>query len=228
MSSPSRPLAVRDDLEGVVAVLIEQGLSDDQNFPVLKRQSETLYDVTFDGAEHVSIALGDIDYSDIHRELADKRSYNVRFIDGGLLQLMYRFDDEKLIQHRLAYYPSPRLRPFRHDPDAYMQDELFLDIITRRIVPFPLRFDFDDRDGVPVDVVHPRSHVSLGDVKGCRIPVTAPLTPRWFVEFILRYFYQTDQHDFIASLPGHRIQFEPTITVNERGLIHITIPAEER
>lgn len=224
MSSPQNPKAVLKDLTAIVASLIEKGLIDDQNFPALKQQSANAYEVTFGGAEYVSIALGDLDYSDLYSELADKRSYNVKFVDGGLLQLMYRFEGERLLQHRLAYYPSPILRPFQEDQDAYMRDELFVEIVSRRIIPFPLRFDFDDRDGIPIDVLHPRSHVSLGDVKGCRIPVTAPLTPRWFVEFVLRNFYQTNKFDFVSSLPVHRIQFESTITTNERKLIHISIP----
>ncbi len=105
-----------------------------------------------------------------------------------------------------------------------MRDDLFLEIIQRRIVPFPLRFDFDERDGVHADVTHPKSHLTLGDVKGCRIPISAPLTPRWFVEFILRNFYQTDNHDFVRDLPRHRIKLPASITKNEESLMHMVVP----
>ena len=181
-------------------------------------------DITFSGSEHVSIALGDIEYVEIYRELADKRSFNMKLVDGALLQMMYRVEGDALLQHRLAFYPSPSLLPFQDDPDAYMRDDLFIEIVQRRIVPFPLRFDFDAREGIHVDVVHPQSHLTLGDVKGCRIPVSAPVTPRWFVEFILRNFYQTDKHDFIGGLPRHEIQFPASITPNEMGLMHLVIP----
>lgn len=217
------PRRIKDDLDALIAELIRVGICDDSNFTAIRLNGNRC-DITFKGADYVSIALGDIEYQKIHREFIEKRSYNMKLIDGAILQLMYRFEGEQLLQHRLAFYPSPRLAPFQDDPDSYMRDELFVEIIERRIVPFPLRFDFDNRDGVPVNVVHPKSHLSIGEVKGCRIPVTSPLTPRWFVEFILRNFYQTESHDFVRELPDHRIHFEESITFGERGLIHIQVP----
>lgn len=224
MKPPKKAVTIKRDLEGLLTSLIECGIADDQNFPVLRPASNIVWEVTFAGAEHVSIAMGDIDYATIYKELSEKRSYTAKLIDGGLLQLMYRFEGERLVRHRLAYYPSPELRPFQEDPELYLHDELFLDIVSRRIVPFPLRFDFDET--AARDVVHPMCHLTLGDVKGCRIPVSAPLTPRWFVDFVLRNFYLTDKYDFVSKLPNHRLYFDSTITANESRLIHIVIPME--
>jgi hypothetical protein len=224
MTAPRTPQTIHRDLAGLLARLIERGIADDQNFPLLRQLAADEWEVSFDGAEHVSIAISDIDYSIIYRELSEKRSYNVKLIDGGLLQLMYNFRAERLVRHRLAFYPSPSLRPFQEDPEAYLRDDLYLEIVSRHIVPFPLRFDFDE--AAARDVVHPCCHLSLGDVKGCRIPVSAPLTPRWFAEFILRNFYQTDKHDFVSSLPDHCLHFNPTITTQERGLIYVSVPRE--
>lgn len=219
----SLPQRIKKDLDDSIAELIRIGICDDSNFSAI-RSSGDQYEVTFKGAEHVSIAMGNIEYSDIHRELAEKRSYNMKLVDGALLQLMYRLDGNRLLQHRLAFYPSATLLPFQDDPEAYMRDALFIEIIRRHIVPFPLRFDFDDCNDIHVDISHPKSHLTLGDAKGCRIPVTAPLTPRWFVEFILRNFYQTETHDFLGGLPSHRIHFENSITSGEQGLMHMIIP----
>jgi len=217
------PICIKEDIDGLISRLIAKGVCDDQNFTAI-RSSGTKVDVTFSGSEHISIALGNIEYAEIYRELAEKRSYNMRLVDGALLQMMYRIEGDELQQHRLAFYPSPSLLPFQDDPDAYMRDELFIEIVQRKIVPFPLRFDFDAREGVYIDVAHPKSHLTLGDVKGCRIPVSAPLTPRWFVEFVLRNFYQTDVHDFVSCLPQHKIMLPTSITDNERGLMHMVIP----
>lgn len=222
MRPPKKAETIKRDLEGLITSLIERGIANDQNFPKLHAASNNVWEVTFAGTEHVSIALGDIDYATIYKELLEKRSYTVKLIDGGLLQLMYRFKGDHLLQHRLAYYPSPELRPFQEEPELYLHDELFLDIVSRRIIPFPLRFDFDET--VARDVVHPKCHLTLGDVKGCRIPVSAPLTPRWFVDFVLRNFYQTDKYDFVSKLPNHRLYFDSTITANERRLIHMVVP----
>lgn len=217
------PISIKEDIDRLISELIGKGVCDDSNFSAIRTFGSNA-DVTFSGSEHVSIALGDIEYDEIYRELADKRSYNMRLVDGALLQMMYRVEGDQLLQHRLAFYPSPSLLPFQDDPDAYMRDELFIEIVQRRIVPFPMRFDFDAREGVYIDVAHPKSHLTLGDVKGCRIPVSAPLTPRWFVEFVLRNFYQTDTHDFIGGLPQHKIKFPMSITRNEVGLMHMVIP----
>ncbi len=160
MTPPRSPRSVKEDVDAVLGVLIERGIADDQNFPMLRQLSATDWEVSFDGAEHVSIAMGEIDYTTIHAELSQKRSYNVKLIDGGLLQMMYRFADDRLIKHRLAYYPSPSLRPFQEDPEAYLRDDLFLDIVSRRIVPFPLRFDFDIH--AAQDVAHPVFSPHLG------------------------------------------------------------------
>ncbi len=219
---PKKADTIKLDLERLLEALIERGVVDDQNYPLLRRVKSNAWEITFEHAEHVSLAMDDIAYEQIYRELREKRSYSMKLIDGALLQLMYCFEDEDLIQHRLAYYPSPDLRPFREAPDLYLRDELYLDIVSRRIVPFPLRFDLDKK--AAREVVHPGCHLSLGDVRGCRIPVSAPLTPRWFIEFILRNFYQTDKHDFVHFLPRHRLNLRETITPKERGLIHVVVP----
>jgi len=221
-SPPRQLLGVKCDMDDLLLSLIEKGLADDQNSNVLRQLSGRKWEVSFGGAEHVKIAMDDIDYADIYRELSNKRSYNAKLIDGGLLQMMYCFEETDLVKHRLSYYPSPNLRPFQEDPEAYLRDELFQDIVSRRIVPFPMRFDFDKAAAQDVD--HPHCHLTLGDIKGCRIPVSAPLTPRWFIEFILRNFYQTNEHDFVCWLPNHRLSFADTITHDECRLIHIVVP----
>src|SRR3546814_16573087 len=102
-------------------------------------------------------------------------------IYGALLQIMYLSHVGDVRQHRLAFYPPPSLLPFRDHPDQYMRDELFIEIVQRNIIPFPLRFDFDTREGIHADISHPKSHLTLVDVQGCSIPASATLTPRWFI-----------------------------------------------
>lgn len=222
MSLPQHPRAIKRDTDGLVAMLIERALADDQNFAILRQLSGDSWEVSFGGAEHVSIAMGDMDYTELHRELSEKRSYSVKLLDGGLLQMMYLFEQDRLIRHRLAYYPSPSLKPFYEDPDSYLRSELFVDIVSRRLVPFPIRFDYDE--DAARDVGHPRCHLTLGDIEGCRIPVSCPLTPRWFVEFVLRNFYQTEKHNFVDGLPAHQLNFPGTLTINEERLIHVVVP----
>jgi len=75
-----------------------------------------------------------------------------------------------------------------------------------------------------VEVTHSKSHLTLGDAKDCRIPVSAPLTPYRFLDFILRNFYQTKKHDFIKNLPQGGIKILPSISEKEKNIMHVMVP----
>jgi hypothetical protein len=123
-----------------------------------------------------------------YRELDENEAYDVKLIDGGLLLLQYRFNEAgKLLQHRLGYFPNPTLPTIDEAPDLYEQDELYGDIVARRLVRFPVRFDYAPADHK--DVVHPASHMTLGQYENCRIPVAGPVGPFTFGTFIVRNFY---------------------------------------
>lgn len=225
-SPPTAARNIKRDLDGLLSALINAGIVVDQNFPAIRPLGSNRWEVTFDGSEHISFGTIDGEYATLHSELASKRSYTLKFIDEGLLQLGYLFDGQVLVRHRLAYYPSPNLRAFAEDSDSYFEDEMFVDIVSRRMTAFPLRFDFDEKSAK--DVIHPKCHLTLGDAKDCRIPVSSPLTPRWFLEFVIRNFYQTKKYDFLSGLPNHVLDLNRTITMNETGLVHIVIPQAAR
>lgn len=218
---------IKKEIDGVIRSLMESGICDDANFCLIRGGAKQC-EITFAGSEHISLAYDDIDYSVIYNELESRRSFNMKLIDGALLQMQYKLKNNQPLQHRLAFYPSPSLRSFRDDPEAYIKDELFIDIINRRIVPFPLRFDYDCREGFFKEIEHPKSHLTLGDVEGCRIPVSGPVSPRWFTDFIIRNFYQSDNHKFTNYLPKHELHFHKCITKNESGLVHIQIPVAKQ
>ena len=140
------------------------------------------------GRPSTSIALRDLPYEEVYSELESNEAYDIKLIDGGLLMFQYRFDGEdKLLQHRLAYFPSPILPTIDESPALYEEDELYADIVARRLVRFPIRFDYaPDQHS---DVVHPASHLTLGQYENCRIPVLGPLAPNSFGMFIVRNFY---------------------------------------
>ena len=145
-------------------------------------------------------------------------------LDGALLQMMYLFDNGILHRHRLAFFPSPHLEEFQNNPEIYLEDERYADVVARNIVPFPLRFDFDASERTSQNHLHPKSHVTLGQYENCRIPVTAPLTPVRFVEFILRNFYYTAFSQVVDKYPGFGGSFADSITQSERRMVHIVIP----
>lgn len=224
MTTPA-PQSIKHQIDCLVAKLIELGLSDDQNATVLKQTSKARFEISFAGAFAISTALRDRDYEEIYRELVDTRAYNLKLLDGAMVQMMYEFRDSTLLRHRLAFFPSPHLTPFQEEPEIYLQDVLFAEIVSRRIVPFPFRFDFDARDGIFAELVHPKCHLTLGQYEDCRIPVTAPLTPRWFIDFVLRNFYHTAFDQYAERLPRHSALFGTSILSAEREVIHVVTPA---
>lgn len=64
MKPPKQLLAIKRDLDGIIVRLIEGGVCDDYNFSIVD-QDGPWTDLRFEGAEHVSLGMSDIDYADI-------------------------------------------------------------------------------------------------------------------------------------------------------------------
>lgn len=215
---------IKRQIDGIVRHLVEIGLANDQNFAIRRNQEGNHIAVTFPQAEHVSVAMKDRAYSEIYDVMAQERAYSIKMPDGALIQMMYLFDGLLLERHRLAFFPAPHLEEFQNNPDIYLEDDIYADVVARNIVPFPLRFDYDSRTTVFREIEHPKSHLTLGQYENCRIPVTSPLTPCLFMDFIVRNFYHTAFHRYADRLPRYDETFAESILISERGLIHIKIP----
>ena len=122
--------------------------------------------------------------------------------------------------HRLSYFPAPDLIAFQNEPELYEKDELYADILDRRIVTVPIRFDFDNDASQPLD--HPASHLTLGQYKNCRIPVSAALTPYQFILFIVSNFYRSAISQLY--IPQFKEGFTESIFPEERECVHINTP----
>lgn len=212
------------EINEIIPVVVASGLADDQNLAYEERTSRSSYRVRYDGDEVLGAALRDRPYEETYELLRDSRSYNLLMLDGAMVQMVYEFVDNELLRHRLAFLPSPSLLEFQNDPDLYLEEQLYADIIERGVVTVPLRFDFDKRDDVARPIAHPISHLTLGQYSGCRVPVTAGVTPHAFMEFILGSFYRTATTAIGAALPAVRLRFDESIDASERRVVHIGIP----
>ncbi|MCP4367381.1 MAG: DUF2290 domain-containing protein [Deltaproteobacteria bacterium] len=184
-----------------------------------------MVEITFPGEQNTSISMKNISYTDIYDRLKEQRAYIAIMADGAMIQMMYAFRNGKLERHRLAFFPSPHLEEFQNDPEIYLDDEVYAEIVNKNIVPFPIRFDFDNREGVCEEVVHPKSHLTLGQYRNCRIPVSSPLMPFHFIEFILRNFYDTAHSKFSNKLyRTHKKLFDSSILRAEKNIIYVQIP----
>lgn len=200
--------------------LTKAGLLDDVNFSSLNRLSAGKWSINLRGADFSQV-LKERSYSELYGMLRKERAFCFLLPDGAMVQLYYEGVGNRLTQSRLAYLPSPSLEPFQHDPDLYLGDAQFVDIVGHQVTPVPIRFDFDNRLGVAVDVAHPVSHLTLGQYRHCRIPATHPISPCRFLDFIIRNFYSSpDFVDFIppSFSPNMDRQLPETISVNERNI----------
>jgi hypothetical protein len=207
----------------LISSLIEVGLSDDQNYPSISNLPENISEVTIPGNHDFSISLKNISYREIYETLEAGRSYHIRMIDGGLIQILYRFKDQNLMSHRLCYFPSPDFEAFQNDPDVYLTDPIYGDILQKSIMPFPVRFDFNLDDKLHVEIDHPKSHMTLGQYTNCRIPVSAPLTPHTFLSFILNSFYKCATKSFDSLPRNPNIVCTGTLTDNELKTTHLSL-----
>lgn len=169
-----------------------------------------------------TIALKDLTYDNVYEEINGNEAYHLKLIDGGLMAFQYLFDSSgQLVEHRLAFFPCPSLPSADDAPALYQEDELYADITSRRIVRFPIRFDYSP--GSHRDVVHPASHMTLGQYDSCRIPVSGPVSPSSFGMFIIRNFYArayTRNKNTFDRRTASMARVE-TITGAERRVTHV-------
>ncbi|WP_226989184.1 DUF2290 domain-containing protein [Paraglaciecola arctica] len=210
-------------METLTADLIGLSLCDKQNFPSIKRFPNQITEVGLANVSDLSLVLKNISYDKIYAELEKSHAYNLKMIDGALIQLMYRYKDDSIETHRLAFFPSPTLEEFQNNPEIYLEDEIYADVSNKNVVPFPIRFDFDCRVDIAVPIEHPRSHLTLGQYKNCRIPVNSALTPHDFLCFLLRNFYNTAFQKYFNEITQFDDCFEDSLFGEEQIVSRIII-----
>ncbi len=215
------PADVYKQVQTLTADLVGISLCNNQNYPSMESYPGGYVKISFANTDNLSVVLKNRPYAEIYHELNRDNAYNLRMVDGALIQMMYRFQDGEIVAHRLAFFPSPDLLEFQNNAEIYELDEIYADIVMKNIVAAPLRFDFDSSDDVFQEIHHPRSHLTIGQYLNCRIPVSSPITPFAFLDFILRSFYNTAHRRFCTELTAFGERFSRSITINECAILYI-------
>lgn len=218
------PNQIKSQIDRIVSFLIEKGLSADQNFAYRRAGSGNLVTITFEGADSISHGMGNTPYEEIYQLLIDARAFNVRMAAGGLLQMEYEFSGNTIRRHRLAFFSAPYNQEIQSSPEVQFEEQSIFTVLPPNLVPFPVRFDFAAESDPKEKTPHPKSHLTLGQYEDCRIPVSAPLNPNMFVDFILRNFYYNAFIPSEPSFPRSNARFLPTILDKEQQLLHLVIP----
>ena len=212
---------VARQIRSITIQFVKLSLSNEQNFCVM-REVDGRWEITIKDAGALAISLRNISYREIYGVLDKARTYNLKMLDGALIQMLYTFDAEGIAAHRLAFFPSPNLEDFQSDPEPYLNDEIYADILNKNIVPFPIRFDYKRLDNSR-GVQHPQSHLTLGQYINCRIPVSAPVTPFAFADFVLRNLYNTAFMKFTDKLNLDGDSYPDCITNDDRRIAHLRL-----
>jgi hypothetical protein len=203
---------------------IKTGLCDDANFPQLKPQLYGIEEVSIIGKMDTSLFLKNIPYDEMYKIMKKERAYNFKMIDGALILLHYRFQKKEILAHRLSFFPSPNLLEFQNEPELYIEDEVYADMLDKQVVTVPLRFDFDNSEGTAKRVEHPISHLTIGQYKNCRIPVSAAITPYFFLSFLMKSFYHTANQKYGDKLSSFGDYFRKQIFEEDLREMHMYTP----
>lgn len=227
MPRNNTPNSIKNEITALIYKLTHIGLAVDQNLPSIIRKGRNI-DIIWDGQTHLSVALKkNSDYNKIYEEIFKERNYSLRFNDGAIIQISYRFNGHNLISHRLVYLPNP----LYHDSNEYNDieivceeeggdDEDFFTPSNQSKIIMPIRFDYTTSGSQ--DIKHPMSHLHLGVFQDCRIPLNTPITPNIFIDFILRNFYSDVFYkNFLPSDFKFSKDFPVTITSGEEKIIHL-------
>ncbi len=155
--------------------------------------------------------------------LLENRQYSLLLSDGAIFQFSFSVRKNKIIKHRLCWYPAPI------DLDS---TDLELESISDKILEHmnngdlekftlksPIRFDFSDTDATDE---HPAVHMHMS-VESCRIPVRTPLCLQKFLKFIVENFYPELPPDSSLITQAKTFRGKDKLTEIQKRKMHINI-----
>ncbi|RZT15561.1 DUF2290 domain-containing protein [Fictibacillus sp. BK138] len=142
------------------------------------------------------------DYRNTYRIARENLDYNLLIEeDGSIFQFGYELDgNEKICDLRYAYYEAPSIQvsyeEYLHDLELNIEEcgEVFFEEYSQALSEGELkknvtsvRYDFSIEHRQ--ELIHPVSHIHIGQQNDIRIPVSFIMTPKNFVAFIVRHIY---------------------------------------
>lgn len=210
-------------IQEITKILIKESLINHQNYP-----KEINNEIVWIWYSWISEYLKLDKYSEIYSKIDNSSNYNLRFLDGWIIQMMYRFDNNwnDLLEHRLSFYPNIDFIEQNNDQeeDIYWLRK-FWDLIYQDNIVSPIRFDYNSDNNIFKEYEHSYSHATIGWYKNCRISVFWPLTPFDFIDFILKSFYFQIYKDIFLwkDILKSSFYFNENITDLEKTKIHFNL-----
>ena len=194
------------EVSQITRQLIYDGLVIEQNFPNCFIGAGQITEVNWNSYKEISFALKGVSYQEIYNHFDDAKNFNFKFTDGSLIQLSYRFKNNDLIGHRLCYLPKPKKLIY----ESSRQKKLII------------RADYSPASTEAFN--HPSTHLHIGEIEDCRIPLAGPMSPGLFILFILRTFYKDKVTPAIQKTCLSGNLFNSSILTEEVNELYIKSP----
>ncbi len=218
---PLTPAEIVSEIRLIDRIFFKNSLIDKFNSCSLRNHPENKTEICISSCKDISFTLSSMNYRDLYNESYKRNLFNYLMLDGALIQFNYLFNKDKIYKHRLAYLPNPDMEAFQHEPEIYVEQPMYAEIVEPSVVPVPIRFDYDETAFEELN--HPKSHLTLGQYKNCRIAASSPISPIIFIDFILRSFYNTAYRSYNHHIKYPKRCFDPTITENEKSFLHMNL-----
>lgn len=228
---------IRSEIASLTRLLTAESVTEASRPTELRVVNGRIYEVGWskEGPD-IAFALKNVPYRSIYSYLLKNEQYNFILRDGSLIQLLYKFSAEQLIEQRLCYFPRPRnfssdftgeqeeREDIAEEDNSALLESALIENETESYDELPLiRIDYNPGQHKPVS--HAATHLHLGYTKNCRIPSSRPVAPITFILFILRSFYPDDLLLGLGEKLEETRSFKETILGEERECVHLAVPS---
>ena len=185
-------------------------------------KSENVTEITWGNDGFI---LKDQEFSTISEycALIENKQYSMLLTDGSFFQISYSLKRNKIVKHRLCWYPSP-IKISTED----LQDSDISDLVLDKMGSLDLN-EFKNRSPIRFDYApaqkseeHAEVHLHINE-ESCRIPVKSPLCLRKFIYFIINNFYEDIKEFESLYKKANTWDVKDTLTNGQKSGLHLNI-----
>lgn len=198
----------------IVDVLMQKGIVKRQNSLSIKPESAKKLRIEYSTKNKTAQVLFDTSLSavELYSRLLTNNQFNMEFSDGSILLFECIVEGANIIKQRIVY-----IKPFEgfiSDDDLLTSWEDYQMDAEQNMISFPIliRIDYDCKNEAEH---HPICHLTLSNIRNCRIPARANVGIDRFIEFILQ------QNFNIYDIPIPKLPQGNTIRKEEEAYMHI-------
>lgn len=213
---------INKQIRSLTQHLIETSFAIRYNYPKWNNHS-----LVWERYSNAAFVNKDEPYQDMYNSVISTSDFNILLLDYGILQFKYSFKRDQLLSHVLHYLPNPNLKiSFSEDGEEFEElyydgTTFFADMYKGTSLPIPVRFDYSQDH---TDLDHAKCHATIGGYRRCRIPISQPVSPNKFVQFILRNFYFDRYKTHLNDKVFHcETKLDLTISNLERSVVHFNL-----